>query len=68
MLLDDKSLLTSKTFWFNVATIGLAAVQAAASQDLISNEALVMINALGNVILRLASDRKATLRLPRRSS
>lgn len=57
----SKSLLTSKTFWFNLVSLALIAVQALQGAPWFSPEAQACIIAVGNAALRMLTGQPVTM-------
>jgi len=57
-----KSLWKSKVFWFNTVSILLAAAQQLTHADVVPIEYVTLCVAVGNLVLRLLTDSKITLK------
>uniref|UniRef100_A0A6H1ZIF4 Uncharacterized protein n=1 Tax=viral metagenome TaxID=1070528 RepID=A0A6H1ZIF4_9ZZZZ len=55
-----KNILSSKTFWFNVITIGIGIVGVINKSFPIDPQILVYINGAGNILLRLLTGKPIT--------
>ena len=56
----QKEFYQSKTFWFNVLTIGLGIIEVITKTYPVSPEILVLINGVGNLFLRMLSGQPIT--------
>lgn len=52
----------SKTFWWNMATLGLEVVQALGQVGVIPPGTLMIVNAVGNVVLRFVTTQPVSMR------
>jgi len=56
-IMNSKSILTSRTFWFNIITVGIGIVGAINKTFPIDPQMMMYINGAGNILLRLLTNK-----------